>query len=117
MPDEKTTAALTHALGILTLFIGPLAMYFIFRGKASPWLREHLDESLNYRLLVLVALVLCVTLAIVFTSAIDLPTISLIAFLLLFVFLILNVIFSIIAIIRAMQAKPYHYPLDIKMIR
>lgn len=113
---ETTPAVVTHILGLFTLFVGPLVMYFVYRRKASPWLRAHLDEAVNYHILVVAAVILLVVLAVVFT-AFNLATVALILFLLVFLVIIVNVVFSILAIIWAARGKSFHFPLDIKMVR
>lgn len=115
-PHEKGPAVVTHVLGLLTLFVGPLVMYFIYKRNASPWLRAHLDEAVNYHILVVAAVILLIVVAVVLTSF-GFATIALIAFMLLFLVIIANVIFSILAIIWAGRGKSFHFPLDIKMIR
>ena len=72
---------------------------FAFRKKAGPWLRDHLDESVNYNILVLVALVLLVILALVFT-AFALPMIALLAFVLGLLLYPVKVILEIVAIVK-----------------
>ena len=115
MTNEKTPAVLTHVLGILTLFVGPLIMYFAYRKNASPWLREHLDESVNYHILVPVVIVV-LGVAAVFLSgpASQVSFFLMVAAIVLFA---LMVVFSIIAVVKAARGKSYHFPLDIKLIR
>jgi uncharacterized Tic20 family protein len=114
--NEKTPAVLTHVLGMFTLFVGPLAMYFAFKGKATPWLREHLDESLNYHILLTVAAVVVIVLAIVLTGA-GQSTMALYVFLVLALLVAAHVFFGIMAIVKAARGKAYHFPLDVKIIR
>ncbi len=111
--SEKVPAVVTHVLGLLTLFVGPLIMYFIFKGKASPWLRAHLDEAVNYHILVVVAVVAFIAGALFLNGT----NLSLILFGLAILVVVMNVVFSIIAIIWAGRGKSFHFPLDIKMIR
>ncbi|MEK6976682.1 MAG: DUF4870 domain-containing protein [Candidatus Thermoplasmatota archaeon] len=113
---EKTVATLTHVLGLVTLFLGPLVMYFVYRRKASPWLRAHLDEAVNYHILVVAAVLLLTVLAVVFTT-VNLSTIALVCFLLVFLVITANVVFSVLAIIWAARGKSYHFPLDVKIVR
>lgn len=114
--NETTIAVATHVLGLLTLFVGPLAMYFVFRRRATPWLRAHLDEAVNYHILLVAAFLLLVVLAVLFT-AINLPTVALIAFLLLGLVLVAHVVFGLMAIVQAARGKAYHFPLDVKIVR
>lgn len=111
---EKTLATVTHVLGLLTLFLGPLVMYFIFKGKASPWLRDHLDEAINYHILLVVAFVVVVV-ALAFLSQVSLAVTILAIVLLLLV--VVHVVFGLMAIVWAARGKSYHFPLDVKIVR
>lgn len=112
--NEVGKAVLTHVLGLLTLFVGPLVMYFLFRRSASPWLRAHLDEAVNYHILLVVAFVVVVV-ALAFLSQVTLAVTILAIVLLLLV--LVHVVFGILAIIQAARGKSFHYPLDIKIVR
>lgn len=113
---EKTIATVTHVLGLFTLFLGPLVMYFVFKRKASPWLRAHLDEAVNYHILLVGVFILLVVLAVVFTTF-DLATVALFCFLALGLVFLAHVVFGVIAIIWAARGKRYHFPLDVKIVR
>jgi uncharacterized Tic20 family protein len=116
MENERTPAVITHILGILTLFVGPLVMYFLLRKKASPWLRDHLDEAVNYHILVLAAFVLLIVLAVVFTNF-GFAGMALAVFLLALAVFLASVAFGVVAAWKAARGKSYHFPLDIKMVR
>jgi uncharacterized protein len=111
---EKTLATVTHVLGLLTLFVGPLIMYFLFKRKASPWLRDHLDEAINYHILLVAAFILVIV-GLVFLSTIDWAMMTL-ALVLLLLFAA-HVVFGLIAIVWAARGKSYHFPLDVKIVR
>lgn len=111
--NEKVIAILTHALGLLTTFLGPLILYFVFRKRASPWLREHLDESVNYWILVTIAFVLLVVLTIFLGTSGAVIFIAIAAVLVVAV----AVLFGVISIVKAAMGKPSHYPLNVKMIK
>lgn len=116
MENERKIAAFTHVLGILTLFVGPLVMYFLLRRRASPWLRDHLDEAVNYHILVLAAFILLIVLAVVFTSF-GLATVSLLAALLALLVFLASIAFGVVATVKAAGGKAYHFPLDVKIVR
>lgn len=116
MENERTPAVITHILGILTLFVGPLVMYFAFRKKASPWLRDHLDEAVNYHILVLVAFILLIVLAVVFTTF-GLATVSLLLAVLALAIFALSLVFGVVATVKAARGKAYHFPLDLKIVK
>lgn len=110
---EMWKAVATHVLGILTTFLGPLVLYFAFRKNASPWLREHLDESLNYWILVTVAFILLIVLTIVLGTSGAVIFVALLAVLVVGVALL----FGVISIVKAAMGKPSHYPLNVKMVK
>lgn len=111
---EKTLATVTHVLGLLTLFVGPLVMYFLFRRKASPWLRDHLNEAVNYHILLVAAFIL-VVLGLAFLSQVNWAMMAFV--LLLLLVFAAHVVFGLIAIIWAARGKKYHFPLDVKLVR
>lgn len=111
---EKRLAAATHVLGLLTLFVGPLVMYFLFKRKASPWLRAHLDEAINYHILLVAAFILVVV-GLVFLAQIDWALTTLAILLLLLV--AVHVVFGVVAIVQAARGRSYHFPLDVKIVR
>ena len=113
---ETGVAVVTHVLGLLTLFLGPLVMYLLFRRRASPWLREHLHEAVNYHILVVAAVILLTVLAVVLTN-LGASTVALICLGLLLVVVLANLVFSVAAILQAARGKSFHFPLDIKIVR
>ncbi len=110
---EKGIAIATHALGLLTAFLGPLVLYLVFKRGASPWLREHLDESLNYWILVTAAAIVLTVLAIVLGSSAAVIFVALLAVLVVLV----AVVFGVISIVKAVLGKPSHYPLNVRMVK
>jgi uncharacterized Tic20 family protein len=116
MENERTPAAIAHVLGILTLFVGPLVMYFALRKRASPWLRDHLDEAVNHHILVLAAFVLLVVLAVTFTNF-GLAAVSLLLAALALLVFFASVLLSVVATVKAARGKAYRFPLDVKIVR
>ena len=103
--DEKTLAMLAHVLGFFGSFIVPLIIYLVKKDE-SPYVREHSKEALNFH----------ITMAIYYTISI---------ILILVLIGILGVIFcgffslvvSIVAAIKALDGKPYRYPMCIRFIK
>jgi uncharacterized Tic20 family protein len=110
---EKGLAVATHLLGLLTTFLGPLILYLVFRRSASPLLREHLDESLNYWILVTAAAVVLTVLAILIGSSGAVIFVALLAVLVVAV----AVLFGAISIVKAAMGRPSHYPLNLKLVK
>jgi uncharacterized Tic20 family protein len=111
--DGKGIAIATHVLGMFTIFLGPLVMYFAFRKNASPWLREHLDEAVNYWILVTFAFIALIVLTLVLGTS----GAAIFVFLLAFIVVLVAYAFGIISAVKAALGKPSHYPLNIKMIK
>jgi uncharacterized Tic20 family protein len=111
--EKKGIAVLTHVLGMLTIFVGPLAMYFAFRKRASPWLREHLDEAVNYWILVTFAFIALIVLTLVLGTS----GAAIFVFLLAFLVVLVAYAFGIISAVKAGLGRPSHYPLNIKLIK
>ncbi|MEY4278417.1 MAG: hypothetical protein RL377_421 [Bacteroidota bacterium] len=103
--DEKTLAVLAHVLGFFGSFLVPLIIYLVKKDE-SPFVREHAKEALNFH----------ISMAIYFTISV---------ILILVIIGILGVIFlgtfslvvSIVAAIKALDGKPYRYPLCIRFIK
>ncbi|MBG6091349.1 DUF1707 and DUF4870 domain-containing protein [Actinomadura viridis] len=55
--EDRMLAALAHALGVPTLFVGPLVLMLV-SGKRSEYVRRHAAEAVNFQLtLLLVSIV------------------------------------------------------------
>ncbi len=109
--DVRTWSVLCHASALLGFFVpwafhilGPLVVWLAKRAD-SPEVDAHGKESLNFQISMLiynlVAGVLCLLL---------------IGFALLFILHILNLVFVIVASIKASEGKLYRYPLTIRFI-
>lgn len=105
MDDQRVLAILTHILGLLTSFMGPLVMFLIC-DQSKPFAREHAKESLNFQLTVMLAY---------FVSGI--LTIILIGILGLIAVYIANMVFSIMAAVAASNNQDYRYPVNIRFIK
>lgn len=102
--DERTMAILSHVLCLLPGFgfIPPLVIYLVKKDE-SPYIREHSKESLNFQLsLLIICIILFVTL---------------IGILFIWILGILNLLFVIIATIKASENKLYKYPFNLRLIK
>ena len=96
---DKTLAIVTHILGWVTGFIGPLIVFLIAKDKFT---KDNAKNALNWQFSLIIYLILSAILMIV-----------LIGFLMIFVVVVLNVIFSIIAAVKASEGIVWRYPLSI----
>ena len=100
--DEKTMAILSHALVIVVGFIAPLIIYLIKKDESS-FIAHHARESLNFQITVfIIGFALAITI-------IDLFLIWILA--------IIDVVFVIIATIKASEGKLYKYPFSFRLIK
>lgn len=101
--DKNTTLALlTHVLGFFTWIVGPLVIYFVTDDEFA---KENAAQAFNWQLM------LSIYLAVSFAL-----TILLIGFVGFFVFPLLDVIFCIIAAIKASKGEKWDYPITINIL-
>ncbi len=105
--DERTLAILSHILCIVPGIgiLAPLVIWWIKKNDSS-FGEANARESLNFQLTVIVAYIISGLLAAI-----------VIGLLLFFVALILNLVFVIIATIKASENKIYRYPISLRLIR
>jgi uncharacterized protein len=102
--DEKLWATLVHIGGIFFSFLPALIGYLILKDK-GPFVREHTATALNFQ----------ITMAIAYVIGYILIFIVIGIFVLIAVWVV-NIIFSIMAAVKANQGQPYTYPLAIKFV-
>ncbi len=109
--DLRTWCVLAHASALLGFFfpwaghiLAPLILWLIKRGD-SPEIDAHGKESINFQLSMLIYSLISGILCLV-----------LVGFVLLAILHILNVVFVIIASIRASEGKFYRYPFTIRFL-
>jgi uncharacterized protein len=109
--DVRTWNVLCHASALLGFFfpwaghiLAPLIVWLVKRGD-SPEIDAHGKESINFQLSMLIYSVISGILCLV-----------LIGFVLLAILHVLNVVFVIIASIRASEGNFYRYPLTIRFL-
>ncbi|MBP6624714.1 MAG: DUF4870 domain-containing protein [Chitinophagaceae bacterium] len=103
--DEKTMAILSHILVIIAWILAPLIIYLLKKDE-SVFVREHAKESLNFQITVLIGYIISGILVIV-----------LIGVVLIWLLAIINLIFVIIATIKASEGKMYKYPFCLRLIK
>jgi len=109
--DVRTWNVLCHASALLGFFfpwaghiLAPLIVWLVKRGD-SPEIDAHGKESVNFQLSMLIYSIISGILCLV-----------LIGFVLLAILHVLNVVFVIIASIRASEGNFYRYPLTIRFL-
>ena len=102
--DEKTMAILSHILALPTGFIAPLIIFLV--KKDSPYVLAHAKESLNFQITMAIALIASWLMIFILIGIALIPLVYL-----------ADLVFIIIATIRASENKLYKYPLSIRFIK
>jgi uncharacterized Tic20 family protein len=103
--DEKTLALLAHVLGFFGSFIVPLIIYLVKKDE-SPFIREHAKEALNFHISMAIYYIISIILIIILVGIIGLIFLG-----------TFSLVVSVVAAIKAMDGKPYRYPLCIRFIK
>ncbi|MFC1737762.1 DUF4870 domain-containing protein [Planctomycetota bacterium] len=103
--DSKNMAMLCHILGFLTSFIGPLVIWLIKKDEDS-FVDRNGKEALNFQITVFIGmfaatLLTCICIGIPLLIAIP----------------ILDLIFCIIASVKASSGVAYRYPINIRFLK
>lgn len=105
--EDRTLAMLTHLSGIILSFIVPLIIWLTNKDKADKtFLNDQAKEALNFQ----------ITMAIAWVVASILSAL-LIGFLLFPIILIVNLIFCILAGLKANEGVAYRYPFALRLIK
>lgn len=102
--DEKLWATLIHIGGILFNWIPALVGYLVLKDR-GPFIRSHTATALNFQITLFIGYVVGWILSIVGIGLIILLAVW-----------VLNIVFSIIAAIKANQGQFYTYPIAIKFL-
>ena len=105
--EDKTLAMLTHLSGIVLSFIVPLVIWLINKDKADkPFLTDQAKEALNFQITVAIGYAICTVLAVIIIGGLLMPLVW-----------IVNLIFCIIAGIKANEGVSYRYPFALRLIK
>ena len=116
--EDTALPVLTHVLGLLTSFLGPLIVFLASEDGNS---REHSKMALNWQFSYILYTTLFLTFGFVpllFAPEEILGGLSFFFFMgIIFVFSILNLIFSIIAAVKSSKPELWKYPLAIPFFK
>ena len=119
--DEKTWASIAHfssltslipAVGIIGSVLGPLIVYLV-KKDTSPFVAQEAKEALNFNITWAVGTTLLWGVSI-------LLIIALVGFLLIPVAIVAHlawVVLPIVGGLRAMEGRPYRYPLTVRLVQ
>jgi uncharacterized Tic20 family protein len=103
--NAKNMGMLCHLLGLITNFLGPLIIWLIKKDD-DPFIDSNGKEALNFQLSVMFAMIAAGILSFVCIGALLMPVI-----------MALDIVFSIIACIKASNGEDYKYPLCIRLVK
>ncbi len=103
--DEKLWATLVHIGGIFFSFLPALIGYLVLKDR-GPFVRAHSATALNFQ----------ITIAIAFAVGGILSVVG-IGLLIILAAWVVDLVFSIVAAVRANQGQWYTYPLAITFVR
>ncbi|GAA5036826.1 DUF4870 domain-containing protein [Microbacterium fluvii] len=102
--DEKLWATLIHVGGIFFSFVPALIGYLLLKDR-GPFVRAHSATALNFQITMAIAYVVGSVLTVVGIGLLILAAVW-----------VVNLVFSIVAAIKANQGQWYTYPLSIKFV-
>lgn len=108
--DERTLALVAHLLGIFTWIIGPLIIWLINKDAtpAKPFAVDQSKEAMNFQITVTIAYLIAMVITIVsFGILFFVPTLVWIA----------NLVFCILAAVKANNGEAYRYPFTLRLIK
>ena len=105
--EDRNLAMLTHLSGILLGFIVPLIIWLTNKDKTDKaWLNSQAMEALNFQ----------ITIAIAYVAGSVLMAV-LIGFLIIPVVILVNLVFCILAGLKANEGVAYRYPFALRLIK
>jgi uncharacterized Tic20 family protein len=103
--DERNIALLSHVLAFFTSFIGPLVIYLVKKDE-SKFISDHAKESLNFQITLILGYIIGVILSLILIGIVVLLALG-----------VLNIVFIVVASIKAAEGKPYLFPFNIRFIK
>ena len=103
--DAKNLAMLCHLLGLLTSFLGPLILWLIKKDE-QPFVDEQGKEALNFQITVLIASIVSGLLTMVCIGVFLAMAVG-----------VVDLIFCIMATVKANGGEAYRYPVSIRLIK
>lgn len=106
IPTPRTAAILSHIGGLFTSWLAPLIIMLVTKDDArGEFGASNAKEALNFQLTLLLAYFVCFILSFV-----------LIGFFLFWILMLGNLIFSIVAAVKASNGTKFRYPMTIRLI-
>jgi uncharacterized Tic20 family protein len=107
--EDRTMALITHLLGIITCFVGPLIIWLINKDNAGKsFVNDQAKEALNFQITIVIAYVVAYIATLI--------TLGLLFFVPMLVALA-NLILCILAGVKANEGVAYRYPFALRLIK
>ena len=103
--DSRTLGMLCHLLGLLTNFLGPLILWLIKKDE-DKFVDQQGREALNFQITVAIALIVSSLLSFVCIGFLLIPAVC-----------IVDLVFCIMACVKANQGQAYRYPVSLRFIK
>ncbi len=103
--DAKNLAMLCHLLGLITNFLGPLILWLL-KKEDDAFIDSNGKEALNFQLTIMFAMIAAGILSFLCIGVLLMPVI-----------MVLDIVFSIIACVKASKGEDYRYPLCIRLVK
>ena len=103
--NAKNLAMLCHLLGLITNFLGPLILWLL-KKEDDAFIDSNGKEALNFQLTIMFAMIAAGILTFLCIGALLMPVI-----------MVLDIVFSIIACVKASNGEDYRYPLCIRLVK
>jgi uncharacterized Tic20 family protein len=103
--DAKNMAMLCHLLAIFTSFVAPLIIWLIKKDE-EPFVDQQGKEALNFQITIILAM-----------FAAGLLSFICIGVLLLFAIPVVDLVFCIIASVKASNGVAYRYPVSLRLVK
>ena len=105
--EDRTLALITHLSGIVASVIVPLIIWLINKDKPDKgFLNDQAKEALNFQITIFIGYAICWVLAMILIGALLLPIVW-----------IVNLIFCILAGVKANEGVAYRYPFALRLVK
>lgn len=103
--DARMWAMLCHLLGLFTFFVGPLIIWMLKKEENS-FIDNQGKEALNFQITVLIASIVSSLLTVVCIGVFLAIAVG-----------ILDIVFCIVACVKANSGEAYRYPVSIRFVK
>jgi len=101
--ESRTLAILAHVLGLIAYFIGPLIILLVTEDKD---VKKHARNALNWQISLIIYFIVAGILVFLLIGFLLLPALA-----------IVNIVFSIMAAVKASNDELWKYPLSIQFLK